>query len=238
MTNSFQILLVEDAEDTQLIVRALLSPKYQLTICSTAAEASEILQKKVFSLVILDISLPDGNGYTFCTQLRADARHKNVPIIFLTGKSQTQDKVMAFALGADDYIVKPIDPPEFQARVEAKIRRLRESIEEKNVFQKDSFRVLLPQQKIFLITPQGEKDLELSSIEFKLLYFFLRHEDHILSRAQILQEVWGENLHVTDRVVDTCVYAVRKKLGEQSSVIQSIPRIGYRYSTKATTKAA
>ena len=238
MTNSFSILLVEDAEDTQLIVHALLSPKYQLTICSTAAEATDTLQKNTFSLVILDINLPDGNGYAFCTQLRSDTRHKNIPIIFLTGKSQTQDKVMAFALGADDYIVKPIDPPEFQARVESKIRRLRDNLEEKNVFQKDSFRVLLPQQKIFLISPQGEKDLELSSIEFKLLYFFLRHEDHILSRAQILQEVWGENLHVTDRVVDTCVYALRKKLGEQATIIQSVPRIGYRYSVKTAAKVA
>lgn len=232
MSSPIQILLVEDAKDVQMIVKSILGSNYHVTVGSNSKEGLNALKEKSFSLVVLDINLPDGDGFVFCTQLRADPKHKHTPVFFLTGKNQTEDKVKAFAIGADDYIVKPLDPAEFKARVDAKIRRLSEELADQNIFEKAPFRVLLAQQKIFLVSGDSEKDLELSSIEFKLLYYFLRNENQVLSRAQILNDVWGTGIHITDRAVDTYVYALRKKLGDHSSLIESVPRVGYRYAAK------
>ena len=117
------------------------------------------------------------------------------------------------------------------------MRRLDEGLEAQNIFRKGPFRVALAEQKIF-VDAGSDKDLGLSSIEFKLFYYFLRHEDHVLSREMILNEVWGAATHVTDRVVDTYVYALRKKLGHLNRVIYSVPRIGYKLSLSTKSEAA
>jgi len=232
-----KILLVDDALEVHLLVQSALGKMYSLKCVTSAEAAAEELKATHYSLLILDVGLPGEDGFKFCANLRADARYRELPIVFLTGKGQTRDKVLGFSLGADDYVVKPIDVPEFQARIEAKMRRLQSTLEDKNNFSKDVFRISLAEQKAFIEQSNGSEDLGLSTIEFKLLYYFLRHEDHVLSRNQILDEVWGAT-HVTDRVVDTYVYSLRKKLGDLGKMIQSVPRVGYRLSFSEKTKAA
>lgn len=235
MKTSHQILLVEDSLEVQAIVKSTLGKKFQVTCVTTAEEAVDRLRVQQFSLVILDVGLPGEDGFKLCANIRFEEKYKHISIVFLTGKSQTRDKVLAFSLGADDYVVKPIVPAEFQARIEAKIRRLDEHLEAQNIYWKGPFRVALAEQRIFV---DDTRDLGLSSIEFKLFYYFLRHEEHVLSREMILNEVWGPATHVTDRVVDTYVYSLRKKLGHYASVIQSVPRIGYKLSLSETAKVA
>lgn len=233
-----KILLVEDAPDVQLLVSAALNKKFQLNCVGSAEEARVELTRNKYSLIILDVGLPGEDGFKFCANIRADERYREVPIVFLTSKHQTRDKVLAFSIGADDYIVKPLEMAEFQARIEAKMRRVQDSAEDRNHFTKGPFRVVLTEQKVYLTSSAGaHRDLGLTTIEFKLFYYFLRHENHVLTRAQILDAVWIET-HVTDRVVDTYVYSLRKKLGAFGSSIRSVPRVGYKLSLSDTAKVA
>ncbi len=237
-TQPVRILLVEDALDVQLIVRAAIGEKFQLTCVATAEEAVRALRTNLYSLIILDIGLPDEDGFKLCANIRFEEAYKRTPIVFLTGNSQTQNKVLAFSLGAEDYVVKPIDPAEFQARIEAKMRRIEEASVERHTFSKGPFRVTHAEQKIYVEVDGREKDLGLSSIEYKLLYYFINHDNHVLSRETILDQVWGSQNHVTDRVVDTCVYSLRKKLGLMGHLIQSVPRVGYKLSLSQAAVAA
>lgn len=232
--SSLKILLVEDAPDMQLLVKSLIGRKYVLKCVPSAEEASAELERGDYSMMILDVSLPGEDGFKLCANLRSESKFRDLPIVFLSGKTESRDKVLAFSLGADDYMVKPIDIPEFQARIDAKMRRIQERSDFQNTFNRGPFRVSLNEQKIFA----HESDLDLSTIEFKLFYYLLRHEDHVLERSQILNEVWGLNTHVTDRSVDTYIYSLRKKLGNYASCVRSVPRIGYRLCLSETNKAA
>lgn len=233
--NTHRILLVEDSADVQVIVAAALKRKFNLKIVSTVAEALQELAAQTYSLLILDVELPDGDGFKICAQIKLEERHRNTSVIFLSGRDQTTDKVMGLTLGADDYIVKPIDPLEFQARVEARLRGVDHSRENTDSLRVGPFRVQALQQKIFLVTDTGETDLELKTMEFKLFSYLLRHEDQVLSREQLLNAVWGQAVNVTDRTVDTHIYTIRQKLKTYSGCIQSVPRAGYRFKSKPET---
>ncbi len=230
MNSSFQILLIEDCPIVQGLVRGLLGTKYRLQIVTSIQEARTHLLHSTPQLIILDINLPDGDGIQLAIEIRQSQKIMKVPLIFLTGKSDPADKVLGFTIGADDYIVKPIEPLEFGARVENQLRRTRDLKESELGYEKGIFKVNSAQQKIFIRTETDLRDLKLTTNEFKLLNHFIRHESHVLSREQILSSVWGNDSYVTDRTVDSHVYAIRKKLGSLSYCIQSVPRAGYRFS--------
>ena len=227
---SSKILLVEDSPEVQIVVRHALGRKYSLTTALTSAEATHVLDQDSFSLILLDIELPDEDGFKLCAKLKLDEKHKNTPIIFLTGRHHISDKIMGFSLGAEDYIVKPFDPLEFTARIDSKMRRAQDQQQFNETYIVEPFKINLPTQKAFLITDSGDQDLNLTQIEFKLLTLLTRKEDQVFSREQILNTLWGHNVSVSDRTIDTHIYTLRKKMGFASQFIQSVPRMGYRFS--------
>ena len=231
------VLLVEDSVEMQMVIRAALAKSCVLKAVATANDALLEIKSQNYALIILDVELPDESGFNLCAKIKTE--NKNAVVIFLTGKHQTSDKVTGFSLGADDYITKPIDPLEFRARIESKLRRIKDLSEQQDDFTRGVFRADLAQQKIFCqSTPDlEEKDLGLTSIEFKLFYYLLRHEEQTLSREQILNAIWGNNNHVTDRTVDTHICTLRKKIGSFASSIQSVPRMGYVFSQGKSTLA-
>lgn len=230
MSSPQKILLVEDALDMQMIVRGALADRYSLTCAGTIGEAFHIMSHEQFSLVLLDIELPDENGFQFCNRLRHHEKHKDIPVIFLTARQLSEDKVTAFQLGAEDYIVKPIDVAEFRARIDAKMRKFGKTTSGKEFIHKGVFRVNLGKQKIVLNENGADVELDLRAFEYKLLFYLIKHEGKVLTREQILAEVWGQNLNVTDRTVDTHIYTLRKKMGLHASCIKTIPRTGYTFS--------
>ena len=152
----YSILVVEDAPDFQLIIKhALTSPAYRLNCVETVAQAIERLKGETFDLVLLDIGLPDGDGYQVCTQMQDNDRTKNIPVFFLTGKTDVYDKVMAFSLGADDYIVKPFDPRELKARIDAKLSKKSQANAEEH-FRKGVLKISLGMQKAFSVDADGQ----------------------------------------------------------------------------------
>lgn len=231
-----KILLVEDNSSTRQIINAALGKKFIFAIAETAGEASEQLQRHEFDLIILDVELPDEDGFHFCAKLRNNEKYKDIEIIFLTGKNTTADKVLGFSLGADDYITKPFDILEFQARIDSKMRRIAERKNQDQVIHKGSFEIHLPRQKIYIKEAESSIELDLTSIEFKLLTFLIGHEDHVLSREQILNQVWGVHVHINDRTVDAHIYMLRQKLGEYSNCVKAVKNAGYRFVQKTKVK--
>ncbi len=239
MKSDHRILLVEDSPEIQLIVQSVLKRKFNVKTVSTSAQAIQELKSQNYSLIILDVSLPDGDGFKLCSYIKHQERHRQTSVIFLSGKDQVGDKVMGLTLGADDYIVKPFEPMEFQARVEARIRNLEEAQRTQEFLCVGAFKIVPSQQRVFSIVDEKEIAIELTTTEYKLLYFLLRHEDHVLSREQILNEVWSNSVSVTDRTVDTHIYTIRQKLNPSlADCIQAIPKVGYRFSQIKKSKTA
>jgi DNA-binding response OmpR family regulator len=226
------ILVVEDAPEFQLMIRHVLTPPvFQLKLVGTVAQAIECLKNETYDLVLLDIGLPDGDGYQVCAQMQIEERTKNIPVFFLTGKTDVYDKVMAFSLGADDYIVKPFDPRELKARIDAKLSKVKVKAESEEFYRKGVLKVSLGFQKAFLVEEGGtETDLRLTPVEFKLLNYLIKNEGKLCSRARLLSDLWGNDVHVLDHNVYTHVCALRRKLGKHSGYVRSVPRQGYRFS--------
>jgi len=223
------ILLIEDCASTRALTKAALGTNHTLISVETTREAEAILMDTPIALILLDIELPDENGFQFFARLQKDERYSAIPVIFLTGRSGAADKILGFSLGAEDYIVKPIDVPVFRARIDAKMRKLTDQSQRAQVVKTGLFTVSIPKQKIYMAMETGEIELSLTVIEFKLLFLFLSHEEHVLSRAQLLREIWGD-AHVTERTVDTHIYTLRRKMGKAGEFIKSEFKTGYSFS--------
>lgn len=239
-----RILVVEDAADFQLMVRAALVPGFQLVPAVTLGEARVLLAREKFDLLILDVSLPDGEGYALCGELRADGRFKSLPVIFLSARGELRDKLQGFSLGADDYIVKPFAALELRARVESKLARLSEmraallaKAGSEGFMVKGPLVLEVPAGRAYVVDvdAQGRRsDLQLTPIEFKILFQLARHEGSVVSRERLLAVVWGEGTHVFDRATDKHVSSLRHKLGAHSRSIQTISGVGYRFNTPSS----
>lgn len=232
-----RILLVEDQREFQLIVSRILNDGQQtVTVAETAQAALAEIRKNTFDLILLDISLPDQNGLDFYADLQLVAESQKIPVVFLTGNENSTSKIAAFSMGAEDYITKPFHPQEFKARVLSKIRKNRSQLQNLEEPKIGPFQFKLGSQRVYL--NEGQREIELTPKEFKILYFLARHEDNVFSREQLLNEIWGQQTNVTDRTIDSNIYLLRKKLGEHAVHIEAVSGVGYRFcSTPKVRKA-
>lgn len=232
-----QILLVEDSAEYQKIIIATLNT-YQVICASNVTEALSHLAKQDFDLILLDITLPGRDGYSLLSELQSDASHSAIPIICLTGKKEITDKVTAFSLGADDYIVKPCDPIELKARVEVKLKKTAHVKATSSIRRVGSLEVDHLHHRAVLYENGKPRELVLTQTEFKLLSHFVIHFDQVLTRQQLLQAAWGENTNVLERAVDVHLCSLRKKLDSQSHCIKALPGFGYKFTLQASSKKA
>jgi two-component system, OmpR family, alkaline phosphatase synthesis response regulator PhoP len=220
-----RILIVEDEPDIALGLRQDLKlDGYDVEVAGDGVTAIARATSEPFDLVILDVMLPGKDGFQVCRELR-HARVQ-VPIILLTARSHEAEKVLGFELGADDYITKPFSPLELRARIKAALRRSTGDTTESirfGDFEMDFER--------FEVRRHG-KPVDLTPIEFKLLSAFVRHRRIVLTRQQLLDKVWGHDVFVTDRVVDTHIGNLRKKLeldADGPPLVVSVRGFGYRF---------
>lgn len=226
-------LLIEDAPEFQLLVRKTLSGEFDVTVAADAEQALAALASRNFDLILIDVGLPGRDGLSLCEELRRDPRLKNTPILFVTGRKDTQDLVQGFAAGADDYIMKPFHPDELRARVKARMARSMAEQGAQDDFWKAKLHFLVGLQRVMISEGEGqERDLNLTPNEFKIFYLLAKNETRSLSRAEIMTEVWGERLHVIDRTIDKHVCSLRRKLGKAANHIVSIPGRGYAFHTQ------
>ena len=200
-----RILVVED-EAT--IARALeddfRSQGYDVELAADGRMGFEKARTNAFDLVVLDVMLPGKDGFDVCRDLRRAGTR--TPILMLTAKTHEAEKVLGLELGADDYVTKPYSRRELQARVKALLRRSADGAPETSCF--GDVEVDFARGEI----RRGGRSVEVTPLEFRVLAAFVRHPGHVLTRQQLLDEAWGRDLFVTDRVVDNQVTNLRKKL--------------------------
>lgn len=226
-----KILIVEDSMESFELARRALGTSSQVDWVKSIQEATKSLDNRSYDLVLLDIGLPDGDGFHLCSLMQTHQDLKNVAVIFLSARSSVPDKIMGFSVGADDFLAKPFDPVELKARVDAKLRRRDRDKAQAQVIHAGDLEINKDSQRVTYLSEAGATvDLDLTPIEFKILLHLANRADHVHSRDEVLTAVWGEGVFVYARCVDTHVSKLRKKMGTKSSYIQSVHGCGYRFS--------
>jgi two-component system phosphate regulon response regulator PhoB len=224
---SARILVVDDEPDLLELVRFNLAQAgYAVVIASTGAEAVAELRRAPPDLVILDLMLPDLSGTELCRRIRADASLASLPIIMLTAKSEEVDRVVGFELGADDYVTKPFSPRELALRVKAVLRRQSEPAAARAQLESGPLRVDGEAHRCEV----AGVEVRLTAKEFKLLQTLMERPGRVLTRERLLDEVWGSDITVTARTIDTHVKRLREKLGEAGPLIETVRGVGYRFA--------
>ncbi len=226
-----RILLVEDAEDAVLVVQDALAQHHQVLVAKTVDEAADILAGNEISLVLLDLTLPQKDGYTLLAKLQGDPRTAGLPVICLTGRAEVSDKVAAFSLGAEDYLVKPVNTIELRARVDAKLRRVEKAKENNDHLVVGRLEIDRTAHIVYVKDAQGErKAVSLTPTEFKLLCHLARQPERVFTREQLMVGGWGNEGEVFDRAVDVHISGIRRKLGDLGNYLQAVPGVGYKLS--------
>lgn len=219
-----RILVVEDEERiASFLQKGLKSNGYSTSAVARGEEALTFLQTGEFDLMILDIGLPDIDGFEVLRQLRT--RNKTLPVIILTARDGVADTVSGLEGGADDYVTKPFSFEELLARVRVRLRS--ERAPEETVLQAGDAALDLRTRRL---TVDG-RTMELSAREFSMAELFFRHPEQVLSREQLLSNVWGYDYDPGSNVVDVYVGYLRKKLGKER--IKTLRGIGYRLDPQA-----
>lgn len=224
----WRILIVDDEQETREVLVKALEEHYEILPAADAQEAVKKAGEEHPDLVVLDLNLPDRDGLWVCAQLRQEARTKHIPILILSSRTGLSEKLEAYSVGADDYLEKPFTMPELRAKVEAKMRRLKESKPEEWVRGNIT---LKPDR---LEVECAGKSETLSVLESKLMMYFMQHPDVVLPRAQILEQVWGD-VNVSDRTIDTHVVSLRRKLTAADHEIVTIYGAGYALKPRPKT---
>jgi len=223
-----KILVVDDEPDAvELIEFNLKQAGYDVVTAGDGATALKKARELLPSLVILDIMLPEVDGFEVCKLLRRDAATAVIPILMLTAKAAEIDRVLGLELGGDDYVTKPFSPRELILRVKKILERGRPSVRAK----RDSFNF----GELFIDLPRHEvrwkgKPVDLTATEFRLLAVLAERTGRVQSREQLLRDVWEYDTMIDTRTVDTHMRRLREKLGPAAKYLDTVRGVGYRFA--------
>lgn len=225
-----KILVVDDDSNiAELICLYLVKEGFETEKANNGKEALRQMQRFDPNLVILDVMMPEMDGYETCREIR---KQGNTPVIFLTAKGETFDKVLGLELGADDYIVKPFDNKELVARVKAVLRRT--ETKETNV-KKLVFPGLVINQSNYSVTYK-ERNINMPPKELELLFFLASHPNQVFTREQLLNQIWGYEYYGDTRTVDVHIKRIREKLDndehEEPWSIKTVWGVGYKFEVR------
>ena len=230
------ILLVEDEPAIQELIAAnLMRAGHHVVRAGDAETAQRIVRDALPDLILLDWMLPGMSGVEFARRLRGEERTRTIPLIMLTARGEEQDKVMGLESGADDYITKPFSPRELVARIKAVLRRRAPETTEDPV----DVGGLRLDPATHRLTARGNP-VTLGPTEFRLLHFLMTHPERVHSRAQLLDQVWGDHVFVEERTVDVHIRRLRCALEptQHDGLVQTVRGSGYRFSTQTESQPA
>jgi len=222
-----RILVVDDEPDLQALVCVnLRAAGFEVESCERGADALERLSADPPDLVVLDLMLPDVSGTEICRRIRSSPDLRDLPVVMLTARAEEVDRVVGFEVGADDYVTKPFSPRELSLRVAAVLRRQLPAAATPGALVKEGLRLDVERHRCRL---EGD-DIVLTAKEFSLLRCLMSRPGRVLTRDQLLEDVWGAGVTVTTRTVDTHLKRLREKLGAAGSWIETVRGVGYRFS--------
>jgi two-component system phosphate regulon response regulator PhoB len=219
------ILIIEDDPQLQEILALnLQNAGYRVVKAGSVKQAEALLNANLPQMMLLDWMLPDTPGLTFARRMRAEARTAAIPIIMLTGRDCESDKVTGLEAGVDDYLIKPFSPRELLARIKAVMRRCAPQHADM-VVEVAGLRLDPASRRI---TGNGT-DIELGALEFRMLRFFMTHAGRVYSRAQLLDEIWGNSVYVEERTVDVHIRRLRQALEPtgHKGLLETVRGVGY-----------
>lgn len=225
-----KILVIEDDTTAIKILSHTLQSIAELTIKNQIKDGRDSLHREKHDLVLLDINLPDGNGLELMENIRYEKKNMFPPIIILSGDEREATKVQAFNLGADDYIQKPYPVLEMRARVE---RILRTNNVNPLYITRGPLKLNIQNHTLEIFNEGQHLNEELTAKEYKILKAFMEHPKVVLDRERIIDLVWGQEVHLTDRTIDTHLSAIRKKMGKYGNSIRSIRGVGYQFEIES-----
>lgn len=223
-----KILLVDDEPDILVLMETVLMKEgfAKIMKAGNGKDALEICRTKMPNIIVLDIMLPDIDGYELCKQIR---EFSMVPIIFLSAKSEEIDKLLSFALGGDDYITKPFSPKEVVYRIKAILKREQyHTVQKRNTIQVNDLEIC---EEEGIVKKEGE-NLRLTAMEFKLLVYLVANRNIVLSKAQIIEAVWGSDFEGFDNTLMVHMRHLREKIEQDAAhpqYIQTIKKMGYKF---------
>lgn len=223
-----KILIIEDDKAILMALKDDLEFEgYEVSAAYDGKEGLRLAMSQEFQLIVLDILLPELNGFEVCKKLR-EAKI-NTPILMLTAaRTDEMDKVLGFELGADDYVTKPVGSRELAARVKAILRRARQEDEPGEIYEFGDISVNFKSHEVF----KAGKEVSLTALEFKLLKFFIAHKGEVVTRNALLDEAWGDAI-VSPRTIDPHIVHLRKKIENnpsQPEYIISVRGVGYKFN--------
>ena len=225
---SHKILIIEDEPDIRKTLEYNISREgYKVVCASSLSKGKEHINSSDFSLILLDLMLPDGSGLDLCREIKSDKDKSSIPIIILTAKDDEVDKVVGFELGADDYVTKPFSVRELILRIKAVLKRGAEKKETLEVQRQFGELIMdIDSHEVFV----NNEQIILTALEFRLLRQLVDRRGRVQSRDQLLSDVWGYSSEVSTRTVDTHIKRLREKLGTMGKYVQTIRGVGYKFS--------
>jgi DNA-binding response OmpR family regulator len=227
MSGKQKILIVDDDMHIAELVSLYVEKEgFETKEVHDGREAIQMVSAFQPDLILLDLMLPGMDGYQVCAEIRKTSR---VPVIMLTAKGETFDKVLGLELGADDYIVKPFDPKELVARVKAVLRRYEPQQEEGDILRFPNLEINISN---YSVTYHG-RGLEFPPKEFELLFYLAKHPNRVFTREQLLDQIWGYEYVGDTRTVDVHVKRIREKLNQEDEWgIRTVWSVGYKFGQK------
>lgn len=222
-----KILIVEDEEDIlEVVSYNLIKEGYQITGIASGEETMQSAKAVRPHLILLDLMLPGIDGIEVCKQLKNDPQTRHIPIIMLTAKSEETDIITGLEVGADDYVTKPFSPKILVARIRTALRKKsKEPIEETKPIHIGQLEIHPGRHEVLI----GERPVDLTFTEFRILYILASRPGWVYSRYQIVEAIRGDGYNVTDRAVDVQIVGLRKKLDVYGSCISTVRGVGYRF---------
>ena len=226
----YKILMVDDEANIRTFVKKYaVFEGHEVTEVSDGMEAVAKCRAESFDIIIMDIMMPEVDGFTACRKIREFC---DTPIILLSARGEEYDKIHGFELGVDDYVVKPFSPKELMMRIDAVMRRVSggKSGSAKNVFEAEGLKVDFDGRMVFV---DGER-VNLSPKEYDLLFYMIRNQNIALTREKLICEVWGYDFFGDDRTLDTHIKLLRKSLKDYAKFIVTLRGVGYRFETETS----
>jgi two-component system alkaline phosphatase synthesis response regulator PhoP len=223
-----KILLVDDEVDIlEFLKYNLEQDNFEVLVSSNGKDALKKISQNP-DLIVLDIMMPEMDGFELYQQIKANKEYQDIPIIFLTAKSGETDEIKGLDLGASDYIQKPISPKKLIARIKSNLRKSDQTEKKSKEFKNLKIGALEIDVEKFEVKVDSKKKF-FPRKEFQLLYFLAQNPGKVINRETLLKEIWGNDVYVIDRTIDVHIRKIREKLGKHSELIETIKGIGYRF---------
>jgi len=221
----YRILVVDDEQlIREMIKKYAIFEGHQVVEAANGMEAVEICRQQEFDIIVMDVMMPELDGFSACKEIRKTSR---TPVIMLSARGEEYDKIHGFELGVDDYVVKPFSPKELMMRIQAIVTRSRAGSGEnpKEILELGGLKVDFTGRLVYI---DGEK-IDMSPKEYDLFFYLVRNRGIALTREKLINDVWGYDFYGDDRTLDTHIKLLRKSLGRFSGNIVTLRGVGYRF---------